>query len=124
MRTTALKMLFVALTVCSTCIVTSRPSSAATFTKVVMTGEVPAGFPDATITDTGGAKLTETGLVSFNVNISGPGITTSNDSVRYVGDITSPAVLYRESQQAPGFPAGVNFASGLSSRDWYGDDGR
>lgn len=96
----------------------------ATVSKVVMFGDEPVGFPGTSVASSSNGRTNNVGQVNFAATITGPGITTSNDRIEYLGPLNSPAFLLRESGQAPGFAAGVNFPTGAPNRLWLGDDGR
>lgn len=100
-------------------------ASAATFTKVALTGEEPPGIPGASFVDFfSPLHLNDNGQVTFVGDIAGDGITNDNDFTLFSGFPGSSQLLVRKSDPAPGYPAGVNFVAGAPQRSWFSGDGR
>jgi hypothetical protein len=78
---------------------------------------LPAGFTlsTATLQGLGGSpRLSADGQILFSSAISGPGLTTANDSGLFSGNALAPTLLVQEGNAAPG-TAGATFSSSFSN---------
>ncbi len=81
------------------------------FTAVALSGEQAPGLATgATFTSFEDVQLDDDGRVLFLANVIGPGVTNGvNDTGLWIGPASTPRLILRHGDPAPGFPTGVTF---------------
>jgi hypothetical protein len=90
---------------------------------IVRHGTRAPGTPDGVLlASTFLNGITDSGAVIVHAQLSGPGVTTSNDDALYVGEMGSLKLAAREGSQAPGVPVGATFGEVISPASTNGSD--
>jgi hypothetical protein len=101
---------------------------AATFTKVLLTGESAPGISGATVSALATpAQLNNNGQLAFNVTLAGAGFTSSNNLALYSGAPGSLGAVLQRGTQAPSLASGITLGtSGTAgpTNPKLSDDGR